>query len=162
MVAGWNPGEYAQVGYARIAGMAAPQVFTEHSYDLLHDSVRQFYPGIWNGVAQGTHTYIVDYSDVTERLYFSVDGAAKGSTPWSPDVQWSAPWEGQFYAESWDRGDDVPGTAGARTDWTLIAVQKAENGGWVNADGDPLESHLSVYRANWSVQPTSFQTFTQR
>lgn len=162
MVAGWNPNEYAQVGYARIAGMAAPQAFVEYNdgENVAPGWARIFYPGIWVNGAQ--HTYVVDYSGITGKLYFAIDGLSKGSTPWSPDSEWSTPWEGQFYAETWDRGDDVPGVAGARADWSLLAVQIAEPGVWVNPEGAVLTSDLSVYKNGWSSWPTAFQTWTQR
>jgi len=162
MVAGWNAFEYAQVGYARIAGMAAPQAFIEYNdgENVAPGWARIFLPGIWADAAQ--HTYVVDYSGITGKLYFSIDGLNKGSMPWSPDFEWSTPWEGQFYAETWDLGDDVPGVAGARADWSLLAVQIAEPGTWVNPEGEQLTSDLTAYKNGWTVWPTAFQTWTQR
>ena len=142
--------------------MAAPQAFVEYNdgENVAPGWARIFYPGIWSNAAQ--HTYVVDYSGITGKLYFSIDGLNKGSTPWSPDFEWTTPWEGQFYAESWDRGDDVPGVAGARSDWSQIAIQVAERGTWVNPEGEALTSDLAVYKKGWTTWPTAFQTWTQR
>ncbi len=164
MLAGWNNNEYAQVGYARETWMGAPQSFVEYNdgENVEPNWHRQYYGGIWSSGAQ--HTYVVDYSGVTGRIYFSIDGLGKGSTPWSPDLEWGAPWEGQFYAETWDRGDDIPGTAGARADWSLLAIQVAEPGSWVNPEGEALTGPADVpaYKKAWTSWPTAFQTWTQR
>jgi len=159
MVAGYWPSEYAQAGYAQLPGFAT-RAFIE--YDDGSESggwSRIFYAGIWSNGAQ--HTYTVSYSAQTAKLHFQIDGASKGTTPWSPDVVWHAPWEGQFYSETLDSGDDVPGTAGARADWSLLKVQTTL-GTWKNPDGQVLTSDLAAYKNGWTTWPTAFQTWTSR
>lgn len=160
MVAGsWNY-EYAQAGYYRLPSMASPTAFVEYDDGLESGGWNRVdQPGIWVNAAQ--HTYIVSYSTTDQKLHFQIDGASKGVTPWSPDIVWHSPWEGQFYAESLDPGDDVPGVAGARADWSILAVQKTL-GTWVNPDGDVLTSDVAAYKNGWTTWPTAFQTWTQR
>lgn len=159
MVAGYWPDEYAQAGYARLPGFAT-RAFTESDDGAEPGGHSQvFHNGIWVSGAQ--HTYTVSYSAQTAKLHFQIDGVSKGSTSWSPDVVWHAPWEGQFYSESLDSGDDVPGTAGARADWSLLKVQTTL-GTWKNPDGQALTSDLAAYKNGWTTWPVAFQTWTSR
>jgi hypothetical protein len=157
-----NAYEYAQVGYAKIPGMSTPRAFTEYNdgSNVGPGWARVFYSGIWSDGSQ--HAYKVDYNGITGRIYLIVDGLTKASTPWSPDNVWQGGWEGEFYAETLDRGDDIPGTAGARTDLSVLGVQKCDTCSFVNPDGLALSSDLTPYKYGWTTWPTAFQLWTQR
>lgn len=154
--------EYAQVGDAKLPGMAAPQAFTEYNdgSTTAPGWARSFYAGIWSNGSQ--QAYKVDYNGITGKIYLIIDSLTKASTPWSPDTEWHGGWEGEFYAETLDRGDDVPGPGGARTDMSALVVQKCDTCAFVNPDGLVLTSDLTPYKSGWSASPTAFQIWTQR
>jgi hypothetical protein len=161
MLVGEEGFEYAQIGYYKVPGMASPKAFIQYDdgsggADFTHVDLA----GIWASGAQ--HTYVIDYSQISGRLHFSVDGLNKGQTSFSPDTAWHTPWHGQFYAETLDSGDDVPGTASARADWSLVAFQALEPGAWGWIEGEGLTSPYAFYKATWSHYPDAFQTYTQR
>ncbi|HSO29676.1 MAG TPA: hypothetical protein VLS28_07215 [Candidatus Sulfomarinibacteraceae bacterium] len=164
MVAGAGGLQYAQAGYIKFAGSANPQAFTEYNdgtsiWDASH-WWRTTYAGIWSNGAQ--HSYVVDYNATTGKLYMQIDGLTKASTPWSPDLVWNTPWSAQFFGETMDRGDDVPGTPGARTDFSSVAVRHCAGCIWQAPTGNSLLSDWPYYKFAWTLNPTAFQIYTQR
>lgn len=164
MVAGQGPNQYAQVGYLKIAGMTKPAAFTEYNdgTNIWNSSHwwRVTYAAIWSSGVQ--HTYVVDYNDTTAKLYMQIDGLTKASTPWSPNLVWNTPWSAQFFGETWDRGDDVPGTAGAREDFSSVTVRHCAGCLWQAPTGNTPVSNWSYYKFVWTLNPTAFQIYTQR
>lgn len=154
--------QYAQAGFLKLAGWSSPMAFEEYDDGSGASPGWQqyFFGSIWsNGVR---HTYKVDYSAVTGKIYIYIDGAQKFSPPWSPDTAWNTPWHAEFFGETFDRGDDVPGTAGARDDFTALAVKHCPTCSWAPPTNTALVSDQSYYKNVWSSQPTSFQIWTQR
>jgi len=134
--------------------MAAPKAFTEYNdgttmWGQAH-WWRVLYNGIWSSGAQ--HAYVVDYNGITEKLYMQIDGVTKAPTPWSPNLEWSNPWG----------GDDIPGTAGARTDYSLVAVRHCAGCIWQAPVSNFVVISWPYYKFVWTANPTAFQIYTQR
>lgn len=113
MVAASGQDQYAQAGYMTAPGWSTPKAFTEYNDGTfqggtvpssahwsrkfwappaIHGNAK-FATGMWSG---GMNILIND--QVVDR------------TPFNPDTTWTAPFEAQFFGETWDPGDDMPGT----------------------------------------------------
>jgi hypothetical protein len=147
---------------ATIAGMAATQTFTEYNdgEGVLPNWQRTFYGGIFS--AGTNHNYSVVYSFSTGKIYMSVDGSTKATTPWTPEQEWHTGWHGQFFGETLDRGDDVSGTPAAKTNFTALGNILCRGCSYVNPPNPDDVQDLAVYKFVWVTQPTSFNIWTER
>jgi hypothetical protein len=163
MIAGGTH-EYAQIGYARVAGQSSTATFTEYNdgTDAPPGWSRSFWPGIF--VSGHSHSYVVSYSFSTGHISMTVGGVTKATTPWGADTAWSAPFTGQFFGESWDAGDDVPGTSAAKAAFSSLRVKTCRSCSLSNPtpdSGSPYQD-LSFMKFQWVTNPTAFNIWTQR
>jgi hypothetical protein len=160
MLAGGSTHEYAQAGFARIAGMPGALRFTE--YNDGEDAAPNWNRSWWNGFSAGTnHAYTIAYSFSTGRITGTVDGQTLFTTPWSSDTEWHPGWNGQFMGETWDRGDDVPGTAAARTELRGMKAKPCRGCAYAEVGGIS-GSDLAAYRIAWVDQTSALNIWTQR
>jgi hypothetical protein len=161
MLAGGGANEYAQVGYAKIAGMAGTTRF--HEYNDGESNPPNWNRTWWNGFAAGTnHDYRVEYNFSTGKISGSVDGQTFFTTPWSPDAgEWHAGWNGQFAGETLDRGDDVPGTAASKAQFRDAMAKSCRGCAYAPVDGF-LISDLGVYKKELVNNDLDFNIWTQR
>lgn len=91
------------------------------------------------------------------------DGVTKATTPFSIEGgEWATPWKGNWYGETLDRGDDVPGTAAGKAAFRSVGVVIQRNGAYVNPRSVTTRQDLSVYKFQWVSNPVSFDIWTQR
>ena len=163
MVAGGGADEYTQIGFARLPGMSTPSRFVEWS-DGVNETgwARTFY----NGYSLGTnHFYEVlfSFAGPPRKFTMKVDGNALATTPWSPEGgEWSVGWTGQFFGETLDQGDDVPGVAADKEHFTNVKVVTCWGCGFVVAPSAVGISDLSVYKGAFVTYPNYFDIWTQR
>jgi hypothetical protein len=154
--------EYAQAGYLKIAGWNAPLAFEEYNDGSdEHPGWQAYYFGsIWSS---GTaHSYKVDDSSVTNKIYIYIDGVQRFSPPWDPELVWATPWIAEYDAETYDRGDDVPGTLNSKVDYSILRAKYCTTCAWVAPHGATVSSDFSYYKVLWNSAPTSFWVWTQR
>lgn len=163
MVAGGGTYEYAQIGYIKFAGQLTSRFVEYNDGESGAGWARLYYSGYSTG---SNHFYEVLFDFVNQPRKFSlrVDGVTKAVTPWSPEGgEWSVGWTGQYSGETFDAGDDVPGTSALKTNFTNIKAISCWQCGW----GDPpqifLHSDLpAAYRNAWVTPPRYFDIWTQR
>lgn len=159
MLAGRDGAGYAQIGYAELAPGAVTQRFWEY-YDGEEQWARQMFANIAAGTS---HQYHVIYSFTDGKVRMAFDGVTKATTPFSIEFgEWPTPWEGQWFGETLDRGDDVPGTAAAKAFFRSVGVVTQRDGAYVSARTATSVSHLAVYKFQWTANPTSFDIWTER
>lgn len=158
MVAGGDVYDYAQIGYARIAGMANEKTFTEWSLSATNWQ-RTFYAGIFD--AGTAHDYHVYYSFTDGMVRMAADGQGLDISP-SVDGHWSPGWTGQFFGETWDRSDNVPGTVANKTDFRRHKTLTCRGCSYGSPQGATPLSSLSVYKFEWVNKPVAFNIWTQR
>ena len=150
---------YAQIGYAELAPGSVTQRFWEYSPDS-ETWTRTMFANI---VAGTTHTYSVVYSFTDGRVRMIFDGVTKATTPFSIEFGvWPTPWEGQWFGETLDRGDDMPGISTAKARFQSIGVVIQHGGGYVNPRNPQLPTLLPFYKFSWVTYPTTFEIWTQR
>jgi hypothetical protein len=163
MLAGGGAHEYAQIGYGKLAGMAATQTFTEYNDGSTTPPnwARLFYAGIFS--AGANHSYIVSYNFSSDRVGMSVDGSSKATTPWGAPFVWQTGWTGQFNGETLDRGDDIPGTQASPAEFSLITTKSCHGCSYVQPTVAASGSDLAVYKFAWVIgTDTRFRVWTQR
>ncbi|MBN2113229.1 MAG: hypothetical protein JW785_03780 [Acidimicrobiia bacterium] len=150
---------YAQIGYAEYPAYTTTRRFWEYNDG----------EGWWNrlrfaDIAAGTdHVYEVVYSFTYGTVGMLVDGSLKQTTPFSIEFgEWPTPWQGQWMGETWDRGDDVPGTSTAKARFGSVGVVVQRAGPYVNPRNVGTVQSLTVYKFQWVSQPTVFNIWTQR
>lgn len=160
MIAGGGASEYAQIGFARVGGMSSTMRFTEYNdgSNVAPGWARGWYSGFSAG---SNHSYVVSYSFTTGRISMTVDGSTKATTPWGADTSWSPGWEGQVFGETWNTGDDVPGTASARTNFGSLLIRTCRSCSLVTPSWTMAGSDLSYYQQSWSNNG-NFSVWTQR
>ncbi len=144
--------------------MSATQTFTEYNDGTSTPPGwnRTFWPGIWSPFST-RHSYIVSLSYSTGHVSMTVDGSTKATTPWGADSTWSPGWTGQVFGETLNLGDDVPGTASAKTSFASIQVITCRSCSPSNPSwAIPLGSAASYYKYEWVSNPTAFNVWTQR
>lgn len=161
MLAGGGPNEYAQVGFAKTAGMAGAMRFTE--YNDGSSTAPGWNRTWWSGFSAGTtHTYNVAYSFSTGKVSASSDGQSLFTTPWAADGGTGQPgYTGQFLGETWDRGDDVPGTSTAKSNFRNVTARSCRGCSYVGVNGT-AGSDLAAHKQNWITKTTAFDIWTQR
>ena len=140
--------EYAQIGYLRRGGWTHTHGFSEfdagrtacpapctesHYYNFTR------YIGSYDWFASGsTSSYVVKtMGDNSAGLGMYVDGDLKQMAMWDPHLVWATEdqlWHAQFFAETFDRGDDIPGTPTAKADARNIQVAKCSACGYADAE----------------------------
>lgn len=160
MLAGGGANEYAQVGFAKVAGMGSTMRFTE--YNDGSSTAPGWNRSWWSGFSSGTtHSYIVSYNFSTGKVSGSADGQTLFTTPWAADTSWQPGWSGQFLGETWDRGDDVPGTSTAKTAFRSVAGKACRGCSYVSQNG-MSGSDATFYKMVWVSQTSSFDIYTLR
>jgi hypothetical protein len=170
LAGGANSGlEYAQIGYAKIAGMAQTKTFTEYNDGEGQEPNwhREFWPGIF---ANGTnHTYRVVYDFSTGKISMIVDGSTKAITPWSPDNEWTVGWHSEFFGETVDRGDDMPGSAANPARFTGPWIRKCRGCQLTHPGPNDLDlvgviPPIAAYKFQWIVGTgeSTFDIWTER
>jgi hypothetical protein len=163
MVAGGGAHEYVQIGFARQPGMASPMRFTETS-DGDGNVDLDFYPGFWSNGTNHFYEVLFDFSGPPRYFTLKADGQVfNHETDWSPEGgEWTVGWKAQFFGETWDRGDDMPGTSTNHEHFTNVKVIKTWGGGWVVPPNPFHPSTLSYYKFAWVTQPNYFDIWTER
>lgn len=161
MLGGGGADQYAQVGYARGAGMTAPVVFTEYNdgTGLAPGWTRSLFTG-W--VSGSTKTYSVIYNYSTAKIGMYANGQLLSTTPWCADCVWTPGWTAQFFGETIDRGDDVPGTSSVKTSFTNLSARYCRSCAYTAPVVAAAGSTQAPYKFQWVSNPTSFNIWTQR
>jgi hypothetical protein len=160
MIAGGCANEYAQIGFGKLSTMSSTKRFTEYNdgSNQAPGWVRTFYLGFSGG---STHNYVVSFSFTTGHVSMTVDGSTKATTPWGADTTWCGQWTGQINGETLNTGDDVPGTASAKTHFGSLLVKECRGCSLVSPSWLALGSDRSYYKIN-VLSSQSFDIWTQR
>lgn len=116
---------YAQAGYLRSPG----------GYQHFFSQYNRCYPACGGG---GTvispssptqpHNYKVLYDSNVHRIRMYWNANLLDTTSWDPYAVWSGANQAQYFGETHDRGDDVPGTSANVLQFTNASVQDAFTG----------------------------------
>lgn len=157
MLTGSGSNDYAQIGYAKIAGSATSRFWEYNDGESTWN--RQTFGAVSAG---STHTNSVVYSFTTGKVSMVFDGVTKQTTPFSIEFgEWATPWEGQWGGETWDHGDDIAGTASGKASFRSVGVVIQRDGPYVNPRNPYHATPPSYYKFQWVTQP-SFDVWTQR
>jgi hypothetical protein len=161
MLAGGSHGQYAQVGYLKLGGFdSIPQYFTEYNdgSSTPPGYNRSYYGAITPGQI---HSYFVSYQPSTGHIALGIDGVTRSITPWGADTSWSPGWKAEVFGETWNLGDDVPGTASAPTNFGNILTKNCRSCGAATPTWSQKVSQSSAYKQSW-INNGNFTIWTQR
>jgi hypothetical protein len=117
---------YAQVGYWKTALATTETFFSQYidCFNCGHTPVTRI------GASAGTqtHNYKTLYDSTNQQEVMYVDSIVMDRTNFNPVQLWNGPFDEQYLAETHDRGDDMPGTAGAHAQITNASRQSLTNG----------------------------------
>lgn len=160
MVSGGGSGEYVQVGFARTAGMPAPMRFVEYN-EGEQPHTRKWFPG-WSYQTNHFYEVLFSFGNPPRKFTLKVDGVVLDTTPWSPEGgEWHVGWKGQFFGETWDRGDDISGTNSFRELFSNVKTITCWGCGWGEPPSLAHPTPLTPYKFN-QVSSNYFEIWTQR
>jgi hypothetical protein len=117
MVDGAGQDQYAQAGYMTAPGWSTPKMFTEYNGGTYHDGSAIPSSAHWSRKFWVTSpaTAIHGNAKFATSMYSGgmnllINDQLVDRTLFNPDTTWTAPFESQFSGETWDPGDDMPGT----------------------------------------------------
>jgi hypothetical protein len=117
MVAGAGQNQYAQAGYLTEPGWSAPKMFTEYNDGTRQDgqttTTQHWSRKFWvTSPATGIHGNAKFATGIysSGSINILINDQLVDWTPFNPDTTWTAPFNAQFLGETWDPGDDMPGT----------------------------------------------------
>lgn len=118
---------YAQSGYAAITGHSTARYFSQWVQTLSGVPVT-----VWGGSASGSVLYLTTYDFGAGRLKMYVGSTVYDTTNFDPALVWSAPWDSQYFGETWEPQDDMPGVAATHAQLTNIRYVANRSSGWVS------------------------------
>gem|GEM_PF-2522002 len=146
---------WAQVGYGNFQGSYL--VFSQWTQSYFGPYHTKYF-----AAPSGTAQYWVNYNFSNGHLYMNKGLTTLDQTTFDPAVSWTGPWIPEFLGETNHCESDVPGVAGNRVAYTSVK-KMARDGTWSSISSLSLptpDCTNSRYHRNWSVQPTSFQIYT--
>lgn len=157
MVAGGGSNDgYAQSGYDREYGWSTVRFFAEYSKCNYGCTYYDWY----GGNASGTHSYQELYNYVNA-IYMYVDSTIVLTTNFDPITVWSSPWQGNWYGETHDAGDDIAGTSSALVYFSGLCLRTARNQGCTTSpSGVTFYSGLSRYHEAWNTVNSKFHVWS--
>lgn len=138
---------FAQVGYAKTGALSTYGV---HDKVVFAFNTTQCYATLGCGQGDdesisvkfttsappdGRNYYAVYLDSSTDRVTMAQNGNVIKALGYDVTGRWSATWFGQYFGETFDRGDDVPGTSANRTSFDYL--QWYGSSGGINFFGDP-------------------------
>jgi hypothetical protein len=121
-------GGYAQSGYASQTGNVTARYFSQYRKFSSNTPTT-----VWGGNASGTNLFITNYHFDTGHLYMYVNNTVLDHTAFDPAAGvWVGPWDGQYFGETWNPGDDMPGIAGTHVTFSTLRYDKCRSCGWVS------------------------------
>lgn len=157
MIHGGGGYDYAQVGYLR-TGSHSQAHFTEWSRSM-SEWDRTWQGGVQNGTSPN---YEVKYSDSDNDLKMFKNDVQLEHTPFNPLNVWGNPWNAQFFGETVDRGDDVPGTPATKVVFAELRTKHCKTCEYNNPDHTNQVSQLDAYKFDWVNFPTKMRIWTDR
>ncbi len=164
MIAGGDDiADYAQIGYIRDSVYGSnPVYFAEFSTHL-----EQYPHFVVGDVASGTHTYMVQYSFSTGKMYMYVgndDGSytALGVTSFAVDTAWLPNWSPEWNGEAHSLADDIPGTSMDPVYFSDLRIIDNRDGPWVVPSGlTGGSTYPDRYGFMWDDQDNTFHIWTK-
>jgi hypothetical protein len=109
------------------------------------------------------HTYSEIYNSSTGHIDEEIDSTVIDSTDFNPVGVWTDPWTAEWYAETNDSGNDIPGTATVQELFAGIAYKACTTCSWsspASTIGNP-SSDSTRYGTQWLSKPTDFYVWTK-
>jgi len=159
---GGGPYEYAQVGYVRFAGDASARRFARRFIEY-NDGESNWTRTLFGNIEPGTnHMYLVAYNFSTGKVSMGADATTLAITPFAVDTEWQPGWFAVYSGETLDAGDDIPGTAAAKTNFTSLQTKTCRGCSYGDPQNPTVISSLAAYKFEWVRQPTSMNIWTAR
>ena len=157
MLSGYYGDEHAQIGFFQRSGMDGEQMFTEWARQGDWDRKKHY--GIFN--AGTVHGYRAEYVFESGKAEMRMGGSLYDSTPFDPALNWASPWHAFFSGETWDRGDDMPGTPQNKTHFTQTQVRTCRGCSYHEAGTHTFYIDNYDYDFQWVDEPTDFNIWTK-
>lgn len=145
--------EYAQAGYGRSNGQGTVYHFAEYT------TASSFVRKVSSAVA-GSTSYAVDYDTVAGKVLMNAGGANLLTSTREPGVYWTPPWGQQFLAEVHNTGDNSPGTATAKMNFSSVRYKSNRYGSWAVPPGLQNVTGLAKFHEQ-TVSTSSFNIWTR-
>jgi hypothetical protein len=155
---------YAQSGYAKVGSNANPayepgfHVFAEWYKGRQYPNSAQ---SRWFPAPVGTVRYKTAYHWADDELFMYADGDLLGHTLFDPLNAWAAPFNSQYFGETWFKQADMPGSLDRPVHFSTIRKLLA-NGDWVEPEylghPDPYASRYYYVRPDYTI--AGFHIFT--
>ena len=134
-------GGYAQSGYASIQGHITARPFSQWRQAQGYTPTT-----VWCVCTVSTTTlYATNYHFNTGHLYMYVNNSVYDSTNFDPAVSWSAPWDSQYFGETWYLGDDMPGILTGHVTFGEVRYVSSRVSGWVTVPSGYFSSDSPRY-----------------
>jgi hypothetical protein len=148
---------YAQSGYGRTHGESNVYYFAEYHHPYASGDV--FKEG---GVAAGGVEYDEYYDFSGGRIHMTVGSSTFLTTDYDPILYWSAPWQAQWFGETHDRGDDMPGTSSNPAYFSSLLIRTCRGCGLTTPSGVSLsDTYTTRYGEAWNTTNSKFHIWTK-
>lgn len=146
---------YAQSGYGRHSGESNTYYFAEYHHPNATGDV--FKEG---GVAASGVNYNEWYDFTGGHINMMVGSTTYLITDYDPILYWGSPWQAQWFAETHQYGDDVPGTATNPAYVSSLQIKTCRSCGPTTPSGVVLYNNSARYAEGWDTTNSVFHVYT--
>jgi hypothetical protein len=153
-------GGYAQSGYIRLKGYSTAHMFAE--YNEYNSGSFHFKEGA--AAPSGAPLYYESYDFSAGDIQMVVDTSTLLlTTDFDPELVWTTPWVPEWEGETHHTGDNMPGTASARTYFSSMLVTTSRGGGAVTPSGltVSVSNPGTNYGVAWDTVDSKFDIWTK-
>jgi hypothetical protein len=162
--------QYAQAGYYRDQHLTAPALFAEYNDGGCSDTSCNTTSAHWTRklftttfTVHGLNKFATGLSYGGNAMNMLVNDQIILTTPWDPHTAWTVPtgWEAQFFGETWDVGDDMPGTVAYPAKFRTVTTWGSTSGVGPAALV-PSDSYPAFYKQTFYTNNGGFDIWTDR
>ena len=144
---------YAQAGTMYRYGASCIYAWSEQS---LNGTFTDYNSGCTGAGATHAYRNLFVITNGVYHIQSSVDGKNIHTTSWDPLSYWTVPYQVAFTGETWYSASDVPGTSGAKTNFTAMGVQRFSDNSLVTSCGNvALAAYKYAGASRYSTNDTS-------
>lgn len=113
------------------------------------------------GTISGSHNYQENYEFTTGVLQMWIDNTELAQTNFDPTTVWTAPWQNQWYGETHDPDDDMPGLSSSPEHFRYMQYLPCRSCAWQAPTGVALSNGGSRYAESWVTPNYNMNIWTQ-
>jgi hypothetical protein len=155
MIASNNSDGWTQSGYVYRDGVSGAYTFAQYS-----ENGSAWYT-VYGSTISSTALYYESYNFTAGAMDLVANGTQLETTPWDPDLEWTAPWIPEWEGETHYTGDDVPGTSASPAYVSNMGIITSRGGSVTDPSGLSVSSTYSNYAAAWDTSQSEFHIWSK-